>query len=994
MSNIALLRAIFTTRTDVFAIRWQKGAQSGYAPAYQYDPYLWRQHKMGGGTSQNFAAKSLLPLTDEQFQKHLDGQHFIGIYPLLTDNTSWWIAADFDEHDWAESAGRFLDICQQYGISAYLERSRSGNGGHVWVFFSQPYPALKSRKLFTKLLEISGAFSVFDKSASFDRLFPNQDYLSGKGFGNLIALPLHGPAVREGNCCFIDPKTLTPFSDQWAFLQTIQRTDVLRLEAVFDKVVQASESAFQEASLTGKLVIKLDNAVHLLQNQLNVPLANYLKDTFTIANSAYYVKQKAGKSTWDTDRFFKLIEEDRAEIRVPRGGIGGIFRFCRAQGIDFEFRDDRKLFPPIPFDFSATLLPHQELAVQATRQKDFGVIVAPPGAGKTIVALKIAAEKQQPTLILVHRKQLLDQWVERIEAFLGIPKREIGVIGQGKVKIGEKITIGTIQSLPKLAGELGPKPSFGLIVVDECHHVPATTFRDTIGQLHTRYLYGLTATPFRKHSDGRLIFLYLGDIIFEIKPEEIITHRRAKILVRPTPLEVPFNPKTDAFEVLSKILIHDSTRNQLILRDIEKELKAGRKVVVITERKEHIDALYLYLKQRFEVITLSGDDTDHTRHQKWQTLQAGNYQALITTGQFFGEGTDLTTANCLFLVYPFSFKGKLIQYIGRVQRGELQPVIYDYHDQKIAYLHRMFLKRNTYYRSIYRQQSLFDEPESEQALPDTTGSVRIREKIKVPIGALEFQYGSVAFWWPLTVLKDPVWLEIENDYMRPEFSVLVPFLEKTLDSKWIMVDISIDIEDGLLMANSATSPAVDRINREMIEAVRFQFSEKYLFAQKPVRANQQGLLQVEQVQGGDLKTQNLYPTGEELLADVLTKKTYRHTPHLRYLAEQHLANVLKLRFVLSPFSFVFLLKGNRYYYIILETLDTEEATYIWRSDQDKEHLKRTLDRIDADLQYIRTHGRHRFLSTEPSDFTRIQHDYSDAAKGFLVWRAALEGCLG
>lgn len=643
MSDVSLLRTIFKSRTDVFAIRWQKGTKSGYTPAYEFDPYLLRQHKIGGGTMQNFAAKTYLSLTEEQLKKHVDGQQFIGIYPLLSDNTSWWIAADFDENDWIESAGRFIDACRKFHIPAYLERSRSGNGGHVWIFFSQPYPAVRSRKIFIWLLESSGAFSVFDKSASFDRLFPNQDYLSGKGLGNLIALPLHGPSVQAGNCCFIDPKTLIPFADQWAFLASIQHAEVSLLDAIFEKTLSNTTAVPTEKSDLSKLTIRLDNMVHLSRNNLPLPLVNYLKDTFTFANSAFYVKEKSGRSTWNTDRFFKLIDEEKSELRVPR--------------------------------------------------------------------------------------------------------------------------------------------------------------------------------------------------------------------------------------------------------------------------------------------------------------------------------------------------------------GEISPIIYDYHDQKIDYLHRMFLKRNAYYRTINRQQTLFDEPDPDKEIQETVELVHIREKVKIPLDQFEFQYGAVSFLWTTKHLESPVLLEIENDYLRPEFVVLTPYLSKLLQSKWAEVDISLDVEHGQVVAIFATSPEIDRINREIIETVRFQFAEKYLLGQKQFKPKQQGLLDIDQVQENDKKQGNLYTSGEDLLSDVLTRKEYKHSQHLRFLANQHQGSILKLRFVLSPFAFVFLLKGETNYHVVLETLDTEEATYIWHVAQDKSLLKSALDRINADLQYIRTHGRQHFLASAPPSFTRIQHDYSDMRKGFIAWRDGLEEWL-
>ncbi|MBL4653921.1 MAG: DEAD/DEAH box helicase, partial [Flavobacteriales bacterium] len=643
-------------------------------PAYSYDPYMYRLHKMNGGTFSSYTDKSYRPFTDEQLLKHLTGEQFIGIYPLLQDNTSWFIIADFDKDKWQEECKSFLSVCNLYKIPAYLERSRSGNGGHVWIFFEQAYPAIKSRRLFKSLLEQCGAFSVFDKASSFDRLFPNQDFLSGKGLGNLIALPLFKDTLEQGNNCFIDTETLVPFDNQWDFLKQIKRISSADLDNLYDSIHKDEETLPYPASTNGKLIISLNNSVRINRLGLTLPLINFLKTEFNLPNSEYFIKKKTKRSTWDTKRYFNLIEENENEVILPSGAIGKVLRFCSTQKIDFEFDDQRKKAKPIPFVNDLNLRKHQHTAIETSSKKDFGVIVAPPGSGKTIMALKIIAKKQQPALIIVHRKQLLEQWVERIESFLKIPKNEIGKIGQGKTKVGKHITVAMIQSLGKKIVDEKLTDAFKTIIIDECHHIPAESYSSTISKLHPYYQYGLTATPFRKYDDGKLIFAHLGEVIAEIKPQDIETYKRARIVIRNTNFSIPFNSKTDQFETLSKVLIHDSARNKLIIDDVSAEINKGIKAVVITERKEHIEALNQFLKQSYEVITFSGDDSESSRKLKWKALNEGNYQVLITTGQFFGEGTDLQNSNCLFLVYPSSFKGKLIQYIGRVQRSEVTPV--------------------------------------------------------------------------------------------------------------------------------------------------------------------------------------------------------------------------------------------------------------------------------------------------------------------------------
>ncbi|WP_445735317.1 TOTE conflict system archaeo-eukaryotic primase domain-containing protein [Mariniflexile sp.] len=977
--QLQIFKFLFKGREDVFAVRWEKGSKSGYMPAVFYDPYRFRTHKMNGGTFQNFNEKSYLKLTDEQIQKHLDGFHQIGIYPLLQDNTTWFLVADFDKTNWQKEAITFLNACNEKEIPAYLERSRSGNGGHVWIFFDKSYPAIRSRKIFMSILEQSGAFSMFDKSSSFDRLFPNQDFLSGKGFGNLIALPLFKSTFEKGNSCFINPKSFESITDQWDYLKNIQKVSVDYLDELY-KGLTPDVKTITPQPTNGKLNITLNNKVRLSRSGLTSSLINFLKEELNFANSEFFIKKKSGRNTFETARYFKLVEETESEVFIPRGFIGKLLRFCKESQIEFKFVDERKLLPFITFVFNASLRNHQFGVLETVSKKDYGVIVAPPSSGKTVIGLKIIAEKKQPALIIVHRKQLLEQWTERIEAFLGIPKKDIGVIGQGKSKIGKQITVATIQSLSKQIENI--KNQFGIILVDECHHIPAETFRNTIEKLETYYLYGLTATPFRKYNDGKMIFTHLGEIITNIQSTEIENYKHARIIIRNTELDVPYNSKIDNFEALSKILVHDTARNKVILEDVKTELNQGKKAVIITERKEHIDTLYLFLKQSYEVITLSGEDSETSKKAKWKILQEGNFQVLITTGQYFGEGTDLHKINCLFLVYPFSFEGKLIQYIGRVQRSEINPTIYDYRDYKIDYLNKLFLKRNTYYRKIDKQATLFDEPQDEVATSNHI--LTIEKKIKVSIEELEFHYGSVAFKHSVVEMNTELQFQVENIEIRPEFEVLKPYFIKTLKSKNITVEIFAEFENGKLASQLSLSTDIDRINKEVVEGVKFQFLNKGLL--KQFIPKKQNIFTSEELQ----EKGKIYSNAEELLNEILKNKQYKHSQHIQYLADRHENQVMKIRFVLNPFSFVFLLAGEQRYFVVLETLDTEEATYIWQTPKNKASLIEEVKQIDNQLSIIRERGRQAFLENSPENFTKIIHDYSDNKKGFILWKSALE----
>ncbi len=986
--QITLFRSLFKGREDVFAIRWEKENKSGYMPAYFYDPYRLKAHKMKGGTFQNFTEKKHLPFTDTELLKHLAGEQLAGVYPLMPDNTSWFIAADFDKENWLEECKQFQSACEAKQIPAYLERSRSGKGGHVWIFFDQPYPAFRSRKIIIYILEQLGLFSIFDKSSSFDRLFPNQDFLSGKGFGNLIALPLFKKTLELGNSCFIDPETSEPYKNQWGFLGSIRRISTKTLDELY-QTSSGSDANTKSKKISGKLTISLNNCVRLSREGLTTPLINFLKEELNFANTEFIVKKKVGRNTFGIERYFKLIEETEGEVVIPRGFVGKLIRFCKEHNIEYEFQDERKKLKEIPFLFNTTLREHQQSAIDVSAKKDLGIIVAPPGSGKTIVALKIISEKKQPALIITHRKQIAEQWTERIQTFLSIPKHEIGKIGQGKTRAGKNITVAMIQSLAK---ELEKPDSefikaFGLVIIDECHHIPAETFRNTVSKLKTFYSYGLTATPFRKYNDGKLLFIHLGEVISEIKQNEIKDSGKARIVIRNTELDIPFNPKTDQFETLSKILVHDSIRNKLIFFDVSTELKAGKKTVIITERKEHIDSLYQYFKQSYETVTLSGDDSEKDRYSKWKLLNDGNYQVLITTGQFFGEGTDLQNVNCLFLVYPFSFEGKLIQYIGRVQRSEVTPTIYDYRDIKIEYLNKMFLKRNTYYRKIVKHAMLFDDPLEVDILP--TKTFAIQRKVKIPFEKLEFRYGSIAFRLAIPEINKEIEFDLENLEIRPEFEVLKPYFSKTLNLKSVEVEIQAEFENGNLLSQLASSKDVQKINREVIEGVKFRLITKN-FLGKSNAETPTGLQDIDQLQSGNKKEEQLYSSGEELLNDFIKNKEYKHRKHLQYLAERHTRSILKIRFVLSPFSFVFLLTGKDHFHIVMETLDTEEATYVWHFDSDKRKLPDNLSLVNQHLNLIRNEGRQIFLESNPNNFSRIVHDYSDERKGFILWKDLLE----
>lgn len=488
---------------------------------------------------------------------------------------------------------------------------------------------------------------------------------------------------------------------------------VIALDDLYNKFNQ-NEKAIKTTS-KNSLTIILKEQIFISKTSLSKTLVNFLRENLNFLNSEYLIKKKIGLSAYGLERYFKLIQTNEDNIAIPRGFLDKLIYFLNENNIKFDLKDERVILKPIDFESTAIkLFDYQKEAVDGLLSSENGILVAPPGSGKTIIAIDLISKLKQPALILVHKKQIFNQWLERIESFLNIPKREIGQLVSNKKKVGDKITVGMVQTLNKMADFKDISDKFGIIIVDECHHMPARMFRNVITKFNPYYLYGLTATPERKNNDENLIFIYLGEILHEIDKDfdrqKILLNNsknqtqaeKPKLIIRQTNLEVPFKVKTDNFQMLSKILIFDSGRNSQIVTDIKAEASKGLKCLVLTERKEHVEVLSYYLKREYEIITLTGDLTDKQKKEKVKQVESGNFQILLATGQLLGEGTDFPNLDCLFLVYPFAFSGKLTQYIGRIQRGSNKgSAIYDYRDIKVEYLEKFFKKRKKYYRENF-----------------------------------------------------------------------------------------------------------------------------------------------------------------------------------------------------------------------------------------------------------------------------------------------------
>ena len=697
--KIKLYRSLFRGREDIFARRWDK--TGGYFPDYTFDWNEFNAHKAHGGTIKDFEHKAPTPLTDGIIRKHLTGQMTIGIYPILEDNTSYFLAADFDGGNWLNDCLTYQQELDKVGLTAYIERSRSGNGGHVWVFFEEAYPCHKSRAIGLEVARKALNLSAFDKEASFDRLFPSQDTITKNGLGNLIALPFQGESVKNENTVFIDPITTEPYEDQFTVLQNIKRYSTDELATAYNKLISGVDS---DATKNRKrLKISVGQNITLQKSQLSGPLVGYLKEQLNFLSTEYLTKKRLGKSLYKVQKYFRLIDESAKTVTLPRGFLSRLLNFCYENSIGYNVSFVTPRLPDCKFKSSIKLKEAQQDIVELAQSEKQGVIVAPPSSGKTMIGLELIAKHQKPALVLVHRQQLLDQWVDRIQKFLNIPKTQIGRFSGSKKSIGKEITVGLLQSFARSQDLAKYRDKFGTIIIDECHHIPAKTFREVIANLNPEFLYGLTATPKRKHNDEQLIYVYIGDIIADMSGYITAGHKQSvhfETVIRETALAVPFNWKTDQFNLIANVVSYDTSRNTIVASDILEQVKLGRKTLVLSERKEHLKILELYLKGQCETLIFTGDDSATSRVSKMKQISDGHYQVLLATGQIFGEGMHIDNIEALVLAFPFSFEGKLTQYVGRLMHSSSPKVLIDYHDKNIPFLDRQFKQRERVYKRL------------------------------------------------------------------------------------------------------------------------------------------------------------------------------------------------------------------------------------------------------------------------------------------------------
>lgn len=747
--RVAIFHSLFKGREDVFARRWfsKITGKSGYQPVCINE---WRRgvcdkkkYKCADCPNRHFA-----PLTYQDLYRHLEGKDenccdVVGLYAIIPDNNCTFLCTDFDDksckYGYKDDVLAFVGVCKEWNIPYAIERSRSGNGAHVWIFFEEPIPAFKARRLGNAILTEAMRHNGRMSFNSYDRFFPNQDRMPEGGFGNLVALPLQGQARKRRNSVFVDDDFLV-YKDQWAFLYNINKMKNKEVDMLLNlhvceelgALTTSSESKpwvtpipqdISKGDLYSKIEITKADKIYIPLKAVSAKVLNHFKRIASFKNPEFYSKQALRLSTYSTPRIISCFDITDDYLAMPRGCEDAILSFLNENGVKYNIVDETNHGTPISVSFQGKEREEQLAAINALLMHSNGVLHATTAFGKTVTAAAIIARKKVSTLILVHSKALLAQWHERLTEFLNIdyveppvPKKRgrrkkfsaIGCLDSTGNSLHGIVDIALIQSC--LDGD-SVKPfveNYGMVIVDECHHVSSITFENVLKGVKAHTVYGLTATPIRKDGHQPIIFMQCGPIRFssDVK-SQIAKQSFERCLI---PRFTSYRSITDdkqSITTLYQLLSEDEIRNTLIVEDVLKAVEAGRTPIILTNRTAHVTMLAEKLRDKVKnVVTLTGTGNAKEKLETLQHLHEISREeplAIVATGKYVGEGFDYPRLDTLFLALPISWKGLVAQYAGRLHReneGKKDVRIYDYIDIHEPVCDNMYRKRLKGYASI------------------------------------------------------------------------------------------------------------------------------------------------------------------------------------------------------------------------------------------------------------------------------------------------------
>jgi superfamily II DNA or RNA helicase len=723
VAKARLFGELFRGRDDVFAVRWENPTKgrSGYAPqcANDWRPGLCAKPKIRCGACQH---QAFVALDAQQLLAHLRGQQVIGIYPLLVDDSCRLLAIDLDGDSWRADTKLLVDVCRSLGVEPAVERSRSGNGAHVWFFFTDPVPAADARRLGFAILTGAMACGAAVGVESYDRLFPSQDVLPTGGFGNLIALPLQRSARQHGNTEFLDEQ-LNPYPDQWGYLASIRKITRDRLaelitDAGGDRALAVRPADDQhdppwrpprtlrqrlaETCLPEQIGATIADRLYIGRSGLPPVLVHALRRLATFSNPMFIEQQRMRLPITRTPRVIGCFAEVDIYLALPRGCLPDVERLLDELDTKLTVADERVAGEAIDVKFEGELNDSQRHAAEAIASQDIGVLCAPPGWGKTVLATSLLASRGRSTLVLVHRGPLVEQWVERLSEFLDVSSKSIGRIGAGRRRITHHIDVAMVQTLARRADIREFLRPYGHIIVDECHHVPAVSVDGVLSAASARFITGLTATPYRRDGHQPIITMQCGPVRHTARAETCrqagVHHRRQ--VRRETSFSHDDLPPEPSIQDIYGAIATDPNRLNLVVSDVRDLLEQRRALIVLTERREHLDRLADELSGDVQdVAILHGGVKPKARRlalAQLAELPDDEPRLVLATGRYIGEGFDDPRLDTLLLTMPIAWKGTVIQYAGRLHRShpaKRDIRIYDYVDSNVPVLRRMFAKR-------------------------------------------------------------------------------------------------------------------------------------------------------------------------------------------------------------------------------------------------------------------------------------------------------------
>ena len=735
--KIELFKSLFIGREDVYAKRFHNmnSGKSGYVPACANE---WvrgvcdkKQYKCVDCPNKSFIA-----VNNRVIFNHLKGddEHFrdvIGTYVMLPDETTRFLAIDFDEEGWQEDIAAVRSICRHYDIPIAVERSRSGNGAHAWFFFEEPIAAVIARKLGSSILTRAMEKRHEIKLSSYDRMFPNQDTMPKGGLGNLIALPLQGKARKEHHTEFVDEEFVS-YPDQWEYLFQIKKissTDMDRYFSVLHIQNELGELAAEEEKPWEKrlesLITSFDfpdtvkvveaNLLYIDKSGVSQKALNKVKRLAAFRNPDFYKSQAMRLPVYNKPRVIDTSEETAQYLCIPRGCKDSLMELVSSANAKIEYMDKRNMGTPIHLHFNGQLREEQQLAADAMLRHEIGILSATTAFGKTVVASYLIASRKVNTLILVHSSALLQQWQKSLSEFLvfedELPKQpkkrgrqkkllHIGQLGATKNTLNNIVDIAIMQSV--VSGDEVKEfvKDYGMVIVDECHHVSAFTFEKILREVNAKYVYGLTATPKRQDGHQPIITMQCGPIRYQVDALSQLVKRDFAHYVIPEFTDFRIAQSDMKYQEICAKLCVDEARNRQIIDDVLMAYHNGRNCIVLTERTEHADTLFSAINSNAEnVFLLSGKDKAKDKREKLEAIKAvpsDEKTIIIATGKYVGEGFDEPRLDTLFLAMPISWKGTLAQYVGRLHRnydGKTEVIVHDYADIFVPMLDRMYHKR-------------------------------------------------------------------------------------------------------------------------------------------------------------------------------------------------------------------------------------------------------------------------------------------------------------